>query len=302
MTKTLEDRLGAFLLAQIEALDGKPPPSLYHYTSSAGMRAIIASGVLRAHNIGQMNDFAEARYAASVMRAQIDRQYALEANLNADCLFAVMRDQMSSLDLSNVFVLSFTSDGDELGMWKLYADRGQGFSFALPILPALEWAAKTHQGFFARCSYCVERLEEFCRSAVATIREIFLADIAAGIHPDPVAYCEAFFRNVAWFAPVFKPRVWEDEKEWRFVFTRPQCDHKTIEGGKHCIELPLRPSDEASFGPLTAICAGPNCDYEADILPLQAVLVSKGYDPSFAIHLARGHVTRPGRRPPNLRN
>ncbi|MFO1154747.1 MAG: hypothetical protein U1E42_13960 [Rhodospirillales bacterium] len=61
-----------FLTEQLKLLNGQDlPQSLYHYTSAAGMQAIIESGVIRAHNLGQMNDLAEAIYAASVMRAHV---------------------------------------------------------------------------------------------------------------------------------------------------------------------------------------------------------------------------------------
>src|SRR5689334_17921165 len=189
------------------------PPSLYHYTSAAGMQAIIRSGVVRAFNLGQMNDFAEGRYAASVMRAHIDRGYAVEPNPDASALLQAMRNQLTGIDLSNTFAFSLTTDGDEMGMWRLYADRGKGFSFAIPTDKAVSWASSEHFGFLLKCTYDPKVLDEFCIRTLTRIREMYLADVAAALSPDPAQYANLFLENVAWFAPAFKPHVWHDERE-----------------------------------------------------------------------------------------
>ena len=222
--KTPEERLNGFFLSQMVDLAGEPwPQGLFHYTTSAGMRAIISSGVLRAHNVEQMNDFTEGRYAASVMRAFIDRQYAIESNADATKLFEAMREQLSTVDLTDVFALSFTTDGDELGMWRLYADRGRGFSFSVSIRKALNWAGQMHQGAIMRCCYNAERLERFCCQALSKIRSIYLEDLAEGVALAPAGYSALFFELAVWCAPLFKSSAWRDEKEWRFVFMRPNA-------------------------------------------------------------------------------
>jgi Protein of unknown function (DUF2971) len=296
-----ESRLNYFLpglLYRLAPLD--VPLSVYHYTSSQSMRAVISSGVLRAHNLGQMNDFAEGRYAASFMRAHIDRSYAVEPDPTAMNLLSALRRQLTMVDLSNVFALSFTSDGDEPGMWRLYADGGRGFSFAIPTSEAVSWGGDSHKGMFVKCVYDSKTLAEFCVQALAKIRDIYLSDAVAGLTPDAADYAGMFLRNIAWFAPAFKPDVWSDEKEWRFIFTRPRSAQKAFDG-RYYIELPLELPTPKNPHPITAICAGPDCDYEDDILPLQRVLHDKGFGGKggmFPIFTSVRHVTRPGRRPP----
>ena len=163
-------RLNEYLADQLRSLAGNDiPQSVYHYTSSQSMRAIISSGMLRAHNLAQMNDFAEGRYAASFMRAHIDRGSAIQPDQDAMALLGAMRQQLTRVDLANVFALSFTSDGDEPGMWRLYADRGRGFSFAIPTRNALSWGGDGHKGMFASCIYESGRLTRFCADALAKI-------------------------------------------------------------------------------------------------------------------------------------
>ena len=57
-----------------------------------------------------MNDLAEARYAASVMRAHIDRSFAVEDNPDASELLEALRGLLVHMDLSNTFARSFGCD------------------------------------------------------------------------------------------------------------------------------------------------------------------------------------------------
>ncbi len=271
------NRLNAYLADQLRLLAGNDiPQSVYHYTSRQAMRAIISSGMLRAYNLGEMNDFSEGRYAASFMRAHIDRGYAIESNQDTMALLGAMRQQLTRVDLSNVFALSLTSDGDEAGMWRLYADRGCGFSFAIPTRNALSWAGDGHKGMFASCIYDSRTLTRFCADALTKIREIYLSDAAKGLGVDPAEYAAMFLDNISWFAPIFKPDVWSDEREWRFIFSRQKSEHKSSDG-RYYIDLPLASPTPQNPQPITAICAGPDCDYEDDIVALQRVLHEKGF-------------------------
>jgi hypothetical protein len=269
------------------------PQSLYHYTSAKGMQAIVSSGVLRAYNLGKMNDFAECRYAASVMRAHIDRCYAVEPNSVAMDLFGAMRQRLTDIDISTIFALSLTADGDEMGMWRLYADHGRGFSFEIPFAERL-WQGQW--GMPVKCIYDFNSLTSFCKQMLIKIREIYLSDVDAGVRPDPEGWANTFFRSIAWFAPAFKPEVWCDEQEWRLIFLKRSSfsilPNTTLDDRSY-IELPLRVSKK---NPIISICAGPVCDYEDDILPLRRILCEKGYGANFPIQLSMQHTPSPRAR------
>lgn len=298
----IETRLNNFLGEQLRLLNGQDLPGcLYHYTSTEGMLAIISSGVLRAHNLGQMNDVAEGCYAASVMRAHVDRSYAIEPNMHATALLGAIRQQQSAPDLTNVFALSFTTDGDELGMWRLYSDRGRGFSFAIPIREALGWAGIDHSGMMLKCCYDPSMLTLCCVQTLAKIREIYLESIAGGYALGPETVSEIFLHNISYFAPAFKPSVWQDEKEWRFVFLRQPLEHKTLQDHRTFVELPLTLPEANQPSPIVAICAGPDCDYEDSVVPVQRMLLERGYGQNYPIHVSAHHTARPGRRPPVMR-
>jgi hypothetical protein len=299
--RSIEGRLNAFLARHAAFFaTTNLPPCLYRYTSSTVLRAIISSGVIRAYNLGQMTDFVEGKYAASVMRAHIDRAFAVEESEDARRLFRAMRRQLTTMDLSPVFALSFSTNGSEPGMWELYADEGRGFSFAIPIDRAFRWVREELNGFAFRCSYSPSELDQFCKAALETIRHIYRADCVDGLAHSPDSCAELFLSQVAWFAPVFKPHVFEAEQEWRFLFVRPPNDHKVDADGRTFIELPLSPV--SGVAPIRAICAGPHADYDDDIVPLQDVLCSNGYGADFPVHIAAGHSPGPGRRSPIMRS
>ncbi len=262
--------LTAFCTAQLAALHPKVEPLLYHYTTADGLAGIVRSGQIWAHNLGNMGDFTEVRYGASVLRAHIDRSYALEPDQRVCDLLIALRRSLGTFDLASVFALSFTASSDEPGMWRLYADRGTGYSFCIPAFKLRQpWG-----GYLVGCNYSSEDLDAFCVRALATMRTLFLADVAAGIQAGCDEYAALFFSHIAWFGPIFKHKVWADEQEWRVVYIRPPQHQKPRADGRMYVEIP---SPEDGQLPIAAICAGPDCDYENSVRPLQALMRTSGY-------------------------
>jgi hypothetical protein len=228
------EALEAFGKTQLAALHPQATARLYHYTTAESMAAILRSGRMRAHNIGTMNDFTEVRLAASVLGAHLDRGYAVEPEQRVCELFRATRRYLATIELSTVFALSFSGNGEEPGMWRLYADRGTGFSFGIPAFKLQQpWG-----GYLIKCNYSSIDLDGFCVRALATIRRVYLDDVAAGREGPYDEYAAMFFRHVVWFGPVFKHAVWSDEQEWRVVFVRPPEHHRQRPDGRTYIEIP----------------------------------------------------------------
>lgn len=300
--RSAEARLNEYLkLNLLQLFEDKLPLVLYHYTSSAATRAIISSGVMRAYNLGQMNDFAEGTYAATIMRGHIDKLYALNTDSITLSFLTALRNEFTYIDLSNVFSLSFICESKEKKeMWNLYSDRGQGFRFASPLSKVLPWA-KQHKGFPLRCCYDSETLHNFCKQALNEMCQIYNIDFKAGLNPEPIHYARMFLYNVFWFAPAFKLNIWGDENEWRFVFVCPDVKPEKTPEGRAYIEIPLKAMPETSC-PISEICAGPDCDYSESILPLQKLLYERGYEEDFPIRLSINHKTRSGSQVPIIKN
>ncbi len=247
-----KSQIEAYFSGEWSRLTRQPTAALYHYTrNSEVILDIIRSGRLRAYCVDYMNDYTELRYAASIMRAHLDRAYAREPTNEVASAFKAAQELMRGPIITrNVFVLSYTTDADDVGMWRLYSDRGKGASFACPMAGLVEFTVK-HRGIIASVVYDPEALDAFCARALFRFREICIEAAKTGQGSDPNVLAGHFLDTARWFAPVFKPRVYADENEWRIVFLRTD-GHLRDERQRHYIEIVDPPID--------AVCLGPACE------------------------------------------
>lgn len=283
MTHTIEShekRLSDWCLARMLAMSQGVPGRLGHFTTAEGMRGILRSGRMWAHSVAEMNDATEIRHGVSAMRAHLERARATECDdLVLSMLEAIMRQTMP-YSLDDVFVLSFTENAEDESMWRLYADRGRGFSFVFPLHLCAPWG-----GIPVKCNYSNEDLADFCRTALAEVRTVLIDDRAEGLNPNPDVYAATFVRHVAWFAPIFKQSFWSDENEWRIVFIRPDAERIRRGDGRQYIEVPARKHGRL---PIEAICGGPTCDVDGVVRPLQQLANQHGYG-GVPIHISQHH-------------
>jgi len=263
----IESEFDGYITQLLQAVAPTFPLVLYHYTSERGIRGVVQSGRMRASNIEEMNDHAEVRYATSVMRAHLDRAYAYEPDTAVAKLLNSMRRQTIGFDLRELFVLSFTHISDDEGMWRLYGNRGHGYSFCFHTADAKLWG-----GFVLRCQYDAEHLNDLCSATLQRIRSLFLALEKTSTVDETDELAGSFIRKMSWLAAMFKPAIWRDEEEWRLLFHEPDRSKHHTENGRTFIEVP---SD--GHVPIQAVCAGPNCDRQGSIQPLYELLRARGY-------------------------
>ena len=273
--QNFEQNIASFSTQQLNALQPTKmwPPILYHYTSTDAMLSILQSGKLRASCIEQLNDKVELRYAVSIFRAHLERFYATEQTTEGCDLFRHIRQQVDTVDTTGVYVASFSADGGEFGMWRLYGDRGRGFCFGFPLYKVEHWG-----GFPGKCHYDTTKADEFCRGALTMVRDTLLADVRAGTKLDLESIATTFLWQISYFGLLFKPHAWADEKEWRLIFTNRKTEIKTRSNGSTYIEIP---SDDRL--PIGAICAGPMCE-QSSINKVQDCLQRLGL--KISLHLA----------------
>ena len=275
MQKFDED-LATFSTQQLNVLQPTKiwPPILYHYTSADAMLSILKTGKLRVGSIEQLNDKAELRYSVSIFRAHLDRFYAIEHSPEGCDLFHHIKRQLDIIDTTGIYVASFSADGDEFGMWRLYGDRGRGFSFAFPLYKVEHWG-----GFPGKCHYDTSSADKFCQSALRTVRDTYLAEVQAGKSPDLESVAANFLWRISYFGLLFKPHAWADEKEWRLIFVNQKTGIKAWSNGSTYIEIPT--GDRLPIG---AICAGPSCE-QSSINKVQSCLIELGL--KISMHLAK---------------
>jgi len=241
------------------------PPILYHYTSLDAIISILRSGKFHVSSIEQFNDKAELRYSVSIFRAYVDRFLAVEPTAEGSELFQHIQKQLDTIETSGIYVASFSANGNEWGMWRLYGDRGRGFSFGFPFYETGHWG-----GIPGRCHYDTSRADEFCISALTTVRDALLNEIKVGKQLDVGALAASFLWRISYFGLFFKPHAWADEREWRLVFINPATEIKTRPDGSKFIEIP-----NAERFPIGAVCSGPLCE-ESSIKKLQECIDEVG--------------------------
>jgi hypothetical protein len=114
-------------------LDEAPtPPILYHYTNDVGLKGMLESGRLWLTDITSVNDPSELTYAFS--RA-LPILHDLVANTHAagkhftDHIAAFAHTGGVHM-AAHYFLCAFSSQGDDLGQWRAYADNGKGYVLA----------------------------------------------------------------------------------------------------------------------------------------------------------------------------
>ncbi len=258
MTESLQRELGQLFRYELVALAGNLSATafLYHYTRPERALDILRSGHVRAYCIEEMNDPAEILYAVSIARAHIDRFYATETDEAVVPLFRALQQQTNGRFRSHtVFTVSFSTDGDEIGMWGLYADRRRGVSLCVRLTDANQWAL-ANDGYLARVAYDPDAIDALVARALRRIRELFVRDFASGTDPDPAVYADLFLKHAIWFAPLLKPKVWSPEQEWRAIFVRTE-QHHLVDGTRHFVLLPEPPIKALCLAPEFPAAQGP---------------------------------------------
>lgn len=128
----------------IENLVTKEPPKIiYHYTNDVGLKGILESGQLWLSDIFSLNDPTELShgfsYAVNQLNAKADTG-PQESLLFAKRFAAFHEGGMQGS--AHYFVCSLSSDGDDLGQWRAYADNGRGY--------AIGFDARALEGLFTR--------------------------------------------------------------------------------------------------------------------------------------------------------
>ena len=100
-----------------------PPPALFHYTSMDVLEKITSSGKIWASEARFLNDSTEYAHARSYIKTMLEgrtaKDNALRARVSED--LKTVESQFAEHD---VFIASFSSDGDSLPQWRGYCSKG----------------------------------------------------------------------------------------------------------------------------------------------------------------------------------
>lgn len=238
-----------------------PPQSLqsadttelvFHYASPDALLGIIGGRQIWGSKIQFLNDekeFREYLGHISTLASHIFTNVADEDYLD-DLL-----DHISRAEMANIFVASFSLNGDKLSQWRGYcASGGVSLGFDREVLKAhfesLGWT-------FAEAIYGLPEREELAEELKQLSDRYRHQGLAGRSDEERDAFFAPFVRKLCGEAPRYKHPGFEEEVEWR-VYTPPvpwdheQVDAVSIRGALRPIfrfMLPENPvGDDADIG------------------------------------------------------
>jgi hypothetical protein len=191
-----------------------PPPTLFHYTTPAGLLGIVRGREIWASHTQYLNDQREFTHAVAIIEDEIaamkhEAQYTDRRDM-LDEMVSVLKD----CETMNVCVCSFSERGDLLSQWRAYGG-GSGFSVGFRG-DFLRTITDGKEFWLAKCIYDEPDQRRVMRALLDdVIRENEQRD------PDhrkiPGGNLAAYLNR---YAPMLKHKSFEEEQEWRII-SRP---------------------------------------------------------------------------------
>jgi len=197
---------------------------LFHYTSPTGLVGIASSKTIWATDIRFLNDKKEFQHSLDITHSIIENFY--KVNNDPNKLKGLAYDFVEYLRINlrkrwnpEVYVASFTEEGDLLSQWRGYCPKGGfsvGFSYNL-----LSEVANKHDSFLVPCVYDFkiqkQLLEELLVSYSNKYEEAVKKENQN--NPDQIAHSlsNEFIISLFAIAPMLKHDSFKEEKEWRIV-------------------------------------------------------------------------------------
>lgn len=277
------DRLTASL--EQDAARAAVPATLFHYTTSAGLRGITATGTLRLCDLFTMNDPTEMRHGVRYVVNAL--QEAAAKGHRAAKLFAWQFAEHLNQNLERIsrqFVTCFTPVGDDLGQWRAYGENGKGFAIGFdgPKMEAAFHELPHLNGTFA-VNYRVDLLREAAEKIVHEALKVLEFPTGRKYDgPTISAFLQALSvetsNAILYTAMLFKHPAYSVEREYRFHHVRPMDDEHGIRtnGTRSYIELPWK---SKNANRLTHVILGPATEKEEARRFVECCLAAGGIEP-----------------------
>jgi hypothetical protein len=199
-----------------------PRETLYHYTTFAGLVGIVNSQLLWASDIRYMNDSAELKHTADLIRMEISQRITAghpKPNLLNQFLEWVTHRITNGHML---FAASFRSNGNLLSQWRGYSKLGKGVS--LGFNPSYILKCAREQSFqIGKCIYNSADQRRLIKQVVDSVEVLAQAHHENKDIPeknDPQSYYNVFEKietDLLRIAAILKHPSFQEEEEWRIV-------------------------------------------------------------------------------------
>lgn len=217
----------------------KPPKELFHYTNQIGLLGIVNSQSFWTTKIFYVNDFSEYKLALALAEKTLDK-YLINRNFTIENV-NLLRQELRSIAQLNVFIGSFTENGDLLSQWRAYGSSEGCFSLGFKSAMLVE-EANNNNFSLSKCIYDPELQERIIDSLVLKYLQMDYSKSLPSTRVDQnsrvlyVPRSRGFDYEMARVAPLLKDQSFQEEQEWRLITNRP-IDSRLINfrTGKSCL-------------------------------------------------------------------
>ena len=198
-----------------------PKGLLYHYTTLNGLLGIVRSRTLWASDIRYMNDSAELKHSADLIRIEVQERIA--RGLGKADLLGQFTDWISHRITNGhmLFGASFRSHGNLLSQWRGYSSHGKGVSLGFSADSILQCAQK-QQLQIGKCIYEPARQRRLIRQVIDAVEAHVEKHVSSTTSRHRLsAIYQGVFENIEIdllrIAAILKHPSFQEEKEWRIV-------------------------------------------------------------------------------------
>ena len=199
-----------------------PKERLYHYTNFDGLLGIVQSRSLWASDIRYMNDSAELKHTADLIRGEVSRRIGA-GHLRPDLLnrfFDWVTHRITNGHM--LFAASFRANGNLLSQWRGYSRLGKGVSLGFNPENILNFARR--QSFqIGRCIYSSELQQKLIGQVIDAVEklaeehELVRDDCRAEGNGAYQAVFQLIESDLLRIAAILKHPSFREEEEWRIV-------------------------------------------------------------------------------------
>ncbi|OZG74502.1 hypothetical protein BTA51_05745 [Hahella sp. CCB-MM4] len=259
-----------------------PTETLYHYTSYTGLMGIVESGTIWAGDIRYMNDSAELRHTADLIRQET--AHRISGGHTNPVLLNSFFDWVSRRITNGhmLFGASFRANGNLLSQWRGYSTHGKGVSIGFSPSHILECSGQ--QGYqVGRCLYNPKAQQTLIAEVVDAVETM-----AATSKDNSASYVDLFRSievDLLRIAAILKHPSFQEEDEWRIVspvVTDFMTSSVKFRQGTSMLvpyqEFHLKDRESGQM-PLEHIFLGPTPNMELSMNSLTLYLTKQGIQP-----------------------
>jgi len=257
-----------------------PPNQLFHYTNVDGLLGIVQTNSLWATNIRFLNDSSELKYGVELFEEVLgERKNPIQDRLCAEYkLLERVSAHSTTLEVFSNFVVCLSENGNQLSQWRAYGGDGAGYSigFNACSIGQLEWADSRSLFLF---KVCYERGRQ--KELLGNLVDRFVSRIKDEGTAELQLFSSLLLARVQYYLVSFKNNAFQEEGEWRLVYTIPiptdQRDLRFRASGGLIVPYYVLTPPGHDLLPIESVYQGPRAAPEIGEESLKYLLWKSGY-------------------------